>query len=144
SSVSNSIFKLINGQFRYLRRGVSMIYVFKMRQIFSQWAIIISAIALLYACHQPSEKNKKKIFRYNEYAGIASLDPAFAKNQSTMWPAHQLFNTLVEIDDSLNIKPSLAKHWDISPDKTTYTFYLRDDVWFHDDACFPDGKGRKM
>src|SRR5690606_13111270 len=81
---------------------------------------------------------------YNEYAGIASLDPAFAKNQSTMWPAHQLFNTLVEIDDSLNIKPSLAKHWDISPDKTTYTFYLRDDVWFHDDACFPDGKGRKM
>lgn len=121
-----------------------MIYVFKMRQIFSQWAIIISAIALLYACHQPSEKNKKKIFRYNEYAGIASLDPAFAKNQSTMWPAHQLFNTLVEIDDSLNIKPSLAKYWDISPDKTTYTFYLRDDVWFHDDACFPDGKGRKM
>ncbi len=86
----------------------------------------------------------KKFFHYNEYAGIASLDPAFAKNQSTMWPTHQLFNTLVEVDDSLNIRPSLAKRWDISEDKRTYTFYLRDDVFFHDDACFPQNKGRKM
>lgn len=61
-----------------------------------------------------------------------------------MWPAHQLFNTLVEIDDSLNIKPSLAKHWNISDDKKTYTFYLRSDVLFHDDACFPQGKGRRL
>jgi peptide/nickel transport system substrate-binding protein len=91
-------------------------------------------------------KNKtgKQVFHYNEYTGIASLDPAFAKNQSTMWPAHQLFNTLVEIDDSLNIKPSLATHWDISEDKRTYTFYLRNDVLFHNDACFPQNKGRKM
>ena len=61
-----------------------------------------------------------------------------------MWPAHQLFNTLVEIDDSLNIKSSLATHWDISEDKRTYTFYLRNDVVFHNDACFSQNKGRKM
>lgn len=88
--------------------------------------------------------SKKNIFKYNEYTGIASLDPAFAKNQSTMWPAHQLFNTLVEVDDSLLIKPSLAKSWTISEDKRTYTFVLRHDVFFHDDYAFPDGKGRKM
>jgi peptide/nickel transport system substrate-binding protein len=61
-----------------------------------------------------------------------------------MWPAHQLFNTLVEIDDSLHIVPSLAKGWDISEDKTVFTFHLRNDVFFHDDDCFPGGKGRKM
>jgi len=61
-----------------------------------------------------------------------------------MWPAHQLFNTLVEIDDSLHIVPSLAKSWDISPDRTIYTFHLRTDVFFHDDAAFEKGKGRKM
>ncbi|WP_300596323.1 ABC transporter substrate-binding protein [Niabella sp.] len=88
--------------------------------------------------------DKRKVFRYNEYAGIASLDPAFAKNQSTMWPAHQLFNTLVEINDSLNIRPSLAKYWEISDDKLTYTFYLRNDVFFHDDPVFPNARGRKM
>ncbi len=84
------------------------------------------------------------IFHYNEQTGIASLDPAFAKNQSTMWPAHQLFNTLVETDDSLHIVPSLAKSWKISDDRLTFTFYLRSDVLFHDDAAFADGKGRKM
>lgn len=88
--------------------------------------------------------SEKKIFHYNEYTGIASLDPAFAKNQSTMWPAHQLFNTLIEIDDSLNIRPSLATYWNISDDKRVYTFYLRSDVVFHDDACFPQGRGRRL
>lgn len=97
----------------------------------------------LAGCADPGGK-KRKVFRYNEYAGIASLDPAFAKNQSTMWPAHQLFNTLVEIDDSLNIKPSLAAHWQVSEDKRTYTFYLRNDVVFHDDPVFPGATGRRM
>lgn len=86
----------------------------------------------------------RKIFRYNEFTGIASLDPAFAKNLSTMWPAHQLFNTLVEIGADLRIQPSLATRWDIAADKRTYTFYLRKDVFFHDDPVFPNGKGRRM
>ncbi|MGN7783446.1 ABC transporter substrate-binding protein [Niabella sp. 22666] len=101
------------------------------------------ALLITSSCTTKS-KSVKKIFHYNEYTGIASLDPAFAKNQSTMWPAHQLFNTLVEIDDSLNIKPSIATHWDISDDKKTYTFYLRPDVLFHNDACFPQSKGRRL
>ena len=95
------------------------------------------------ACYN-KKKTDKQIFHYNEFSGIPSLDPAFAKSQATMWPAHQLFNTLVEIDDSLHIVPSLAKNWDISSDRTTYTFHLRDDVFFHDDASFPGGKGRKL
>jgi peptide/nickel transport system substrate-binding protein len=61
-----------------------------------------------------------------------------------MWAVHQLYNTLVEVDSQLNIVPSLAKRWEISDDKTTYTFHLRNDVVFHDDNCFPDGKGRRM
>ncbi|MBI3139923.1 MAG: ABC transporter substrate-binding protein [Sphingobacteriales bacterium] len=84
------------------------------------------------------------IFHYNEFSGIPTLDPAFAKSQATMWPAHQLFNTLVEIDDSLHIVPSLAKSWEISADRLVYTFHLRTDVFFHDDPAFTAGKGRRM
>lgn len=92
-----------------------------------------------------SKKNQESnIFHYNEFNGIASLDPAFAKSQSTMWAAHQLYNTLVETDDSLQMVPSLAKSWEISPDRTLFTFHLRNDVYFHDDAAFPGGKGRKL
>ena len=106
--------------------------------------IILPAVMLLHwACYQPG-RNQLKIFHYNEYNGIASLDPAFAKSQSTMWPAHQLFNTLVEVDDQLHIVPALAKSWEISLDRKLFTFHLRTDVWFHDDPCFPEGKGRKM
>ncbi len=100
-------------------------------------------IILLPACY--NKKNREKnIFHYNEFSGIPTLDPAFAKSQATMWPAHQLFNTLVEIDDSLHIVPSLATSWEVSADRATYTFHLRTDVFFHDDAAFANGKGRRM
>jgi peptide/nickel transport system substrate-binding protein len=99
--------------------------------------------AFFASCYS-GEKEKGVYFYYNEQSGIASLDPAFAKNQSIMWAVHQLYNTLVEVDSALQIVPSLAKRWEVSDNGTTYTFYLRDDVYFHDDACFKDGKGRKL
>jgi peptide/nickel transport system substrate-binding protein len=90
------------------------------------------------------ETSEKQVFRYNEQTGIASLDPAFAKNQSIMWAVHQLYNTLVETDQNLAIVPSLASHWDVSEDRKTYTFHLRSDVFFHDNESFKGGKGRRM
>ncbi len=102
-----------------------------------------AGLLAISGCGAVSKKNKE-IFHYNEHSGISSLDPAFAKAQATMWPAHQLFNTLVEVDDSLRIVPSLAKSWDISEDRLSYIFHLRDDVFFHNDAAFESGKGRKL
>jgi oligopeptide transport system substrate-binding protein len=80
--------------------------------------------------------SNKKIFHYNESSGLASLDPAFAKSKQVMWAVHQVYNTLVEMDSNLQMAPSLAKRWNISPDNLTFTFYLRDDVFFADDDCF--------
>lgn len=105
--------------------------------------ILTFTLAILSSCYS-GEKENKIIFHYNETTGIASIDPAFAKNQSIMWAIHQLYNTLVEVDSSLHIVPSLARRWEISADKKTYTFFLRDDVFFHDDACFEKGKGRRL
>lgn len=106
--------------------------------------LILGALMLCAAsCYNPSPSGNN-IFHYNEFSGIPTLDPAFAKSQATMWPAHQLFNTLVEIDDSLHIKPSVAASWDISEDKKVYTFYLRNDVFFHNDPAFKDNKGRRL
>ena len=99
--------------------------------------------AVLAGCYN-KKSSEGNIFHYNEFNGISSLDPAFAKSQSTMWAAHQLYNTLVEIDDSLHIIPSLAKSWDISEDRTVFIFHLRNDVFFHDDEAFENSKGRKL
>jgi peptide/nickel transport system substrate-binding protein len=94
------------------------------------------------SCRQ--HKRHKNIFHYNEQSGIATLDPAFAKNQSIIWAVHQIYNTLIQTDDSLHLVPSLAKSWDISADNLTFIFHLRDDVFFQDNDAFPNGKGRKM
>lgn len=104
---------------------------------------IIHFSLLITACHSKKEETRS-VFNYNEANGIATLDPAFAKNQSIIWAVHQLYNTLVETDTALHIVPSLALRWDITEDRKTYTFHLRNDVFFHDNEAFPNGKGRRM
>lgn len=105
---------------------------------------IFSLLALLSACNGDSETSSKKIFRYNSSSGITSLDPAFAKDQANIWAVNMLFNGLVQFDKNLNITPCLAKSWSISADGLTYTFMLRNDVYFHAHELFPNGKGRKV
>jgi peptide/nickel transport system substrate-binding protein len=51
---------------------------------------------------------------------------------------------LVELDSSLQVIPSLAEKWEISPDGLTYTFYLRKGIFFHNDPVFENGKGREL
>lgn len=71
------------------------------------------------------------MFRYNESKGIATLDPAYARNQTIIWPVSQIFNGLVQLDDSLHILPGIAHSWTISDDGREYIFHLRSDVRFH-------------
>lgn len=90
-------------------------------------------LIFLASCGQKENANeKRKVFRYNESSGINTLDPAFARDQSIIWACNQLYNGLVQIDDSMNIKPCIAKSWSISEDGKTYTFILRQDVKFHE------------
>src|SRR5207344_2113783 len=85
-----------------------------------------------------------QVFYYDETTGIASLDPAFAKNQSILWAVNQLYNGLVETDSNLHIVPCLAKSWEVSTDHLQYIFHMRTDVFFHDNEAFENGKGRRM
>ena len=112
-----------------------------LKSIPMRYFFIIITLWVISGC--TNQKNyPKQVFFYNETTGTSSLDPAFAKNQSIMWPVHQLYNTLVEIDSSLNIVPSLAKRWEISESRLVYTFHLRNGILFHDNDAFPGGKGR--
>jgi len=108
---------------------------------------VLAAIMLFlfnYCKPKEVEKDTRKIFNYNEMAGVTSLDPATAGNVENIWPVNQLFNGLVQMDAKLNIVPSIASKFSISADGLTYIFHLRKDVFFHDNACFENGKGRKV
>ena len=102
-------------------------------------------VLLGVSCTEKKNHSKQNsVFNYNEMNGLSSLDPAVAGNFENIWPVNQLFNGLVQLDDSLNVVPSIAKTYIISEDGLRYTFYLRNDVYFHDDACFVNAKGRKV
>jgi peptide/nickel transport system substrate-binding protein len=104
----------------------------------------IFCFTLLFSCKENTEHNDKKVFNINLDQGLTSIDPAFARNQNAIWMTNQIFNGLVQIDSSLQTLPCIAKSWQISEDAMTYTFNLRNDVYFHDDPIFKNGKGRKV
>lgn len=99
--------------------------------------LIINIIFLAAACNwAPKTEKDLQIFRYNESAGISTLDPAFAKDLPHIWACNQLYNGLVTLDKDLDILPAIAKHWIIDSTARIYTFTLRDDVYFHESEVF--------
>ncbi len=111
----------------------------------NKWGLILFSVLLiqLSACQSVAPDSGKTVFNINLEEGLTSLDPAFCRNHYTIWMDNQVFNGLVQINDSLKVIPCIARSWDISADGLLYTFHLRNDVYFHDDPQFKDGVGRK-
>ncbi len=57
----------------------------------------------------------------------------------------QIFEGLVKYNaKTLEIEPALASEWSVSEDGLTYTFLLRENVYFHDNPCFENTEGRLL
>jgi len=65
------------------------------------------------------------------------LDCTDETDGESFYVCKQIFQGLLDYEKGgADIVPSLAEKWDISPDLTTYTFYLRKGVKFHDGTDF--------
>ncbi|MBM3217443.1 MAG: ABC transporter substrate-binding protein [Candidatus Rokubacteria bacterium] len=60
-----------------------------------------------------------------------TLDPARIADAYGRSVAQQIFDGLVQFDQTLTVVPALAKHWKASRDGLTWTFTLRPDVKCH-------------
>ena len=99
----------------------------------------------LFSCSQKQEEDRSHmVFRYNEYGSITSLDPAFSRNLPNIWATTHMFNSLVQLNDDLEIIPDLAEQWTISSDGLVYEFRIREDVFFHQHPAFGKSKTRKV
>jgi len=88
--------------------------------------LVLFLLILVCSCGSEDKKDQsKKIFSYNESAGIQSFDPAFAKDQARIWFCNQVYNSLVQLDTNLQVIPSIAKSWVVSGNGLTYDFTLR-------------------
>ena len=66
---------------------------------------------------------------------VGPLNPhTYLPNQMTAQA--MVYESLVEYNDDGTVTPKLAESWDISVDKTSYTFHLRDDVKYSDGTAF--------
>ncbi|MFT6127094.1 ABC transporter substrate-binding protein [Candidatus Marifrigoribacter sp. Uisw_064] len=98
---------------------------------------ILCITLFLSSCGVDSKNDKEHlVFRYNEHSNIGTLDPAFASNPQIIWPTNQLYNSLVQLDDSLQIQPDIAKSWEIIDSTCTFYFNLKSDVYFHKNKVF--------
>ena len=66
----------------------------------------------------------------------ALFDPRVTQSRHEEQVIIQVFDQLVYSDSSARLMPFLAKSWTVTPDNTSVTLDLRDDVTFHDGTKF--------
>lgn len=64
------------------------------------------------------------------------LDPHSTTAYFSFQVLENIFDTLVEPDENLEMVGALAEDWEVSDDQLTYTFTLRDGVTWHDGSEF--------
>jgi oligopeptide transport system substrate-binding protein len=129
-----------------------------MRKVFIP--LFVSALALgLASCTSCSEEKKDShggaegkggiymggVMRLNEVEAFKSLNPIAVNEITGFHIGTQLFEGLVKFDQNdLSIEPAIASRWESNENQTEWTFHIRPNIKFHNDACFPDGKGRAL
>jgi len=101
-------------------------------------------IFLTFSACSIQKNSQEHIFRYNQNEGLTTLDPAYARNNAIIWATRQIFDGLVQLDNELHIQPNIAYRWEIDNTQTIYTFYLKNNVYFHKHHLFGKDSTRKV
>lgn len=84
-------------------------------------------------------------FRFMSKEKVSEVFPLSITDVYANRIASQIFEGLLKIDpETMEVVPSIAKGFDVSDDSKTFTFEIRKGVFFQDDECFPEGKGREV
>jgi peptide/nickel transport system substrate-binding protein len=96
---------------------------------------VLSAVLLLVTGCSTGQRVDLGAGAGNLVAAIAGepdqLDPHKTSAYFSFEVLENVFDTLVEPDADLEMKPALAESWQVSPDELTWTFRLRPGVRFH-------------
>ena len=85
---------------------------------------------------------------YSQTSRIRGLDPAVSGEVSASLAISKIYEGLLQYDylaRPYRVIPLLAESMPtISSNGLTYTFSIRRDIYFQDDVCFEEGKGREL
>ncbi len=116
----------------------------------------VGFLAVLFSCGGESSDGKKGteasadslyggVLRQSENEIIQSLFPPAIGDAVSYNIASQIYEGLVKFNaKTLALEPSVAEKWELDSAGTTYTFYLKKGVYFHDNLCFQNNKGRTV
>jgi len=89
--------------------------------------IVIGAACFLFPFSQ--SKNKLQVLRLNMRAEPKSMDPRKRGDMRSAQMRFLFFEGLVKMYPDQSVKLAQAASYEVSEDKLTYTFHLRDTVW---------------
>lgn len=110
--------------------------------------LLVASAMLLSGCSgSPKSKQSSasssgtKELTIGSYMNITTLVPWKTTSDGDGYILKQVYMTLVNMNQKMEYTPGLAKSWECSPDGKTWTFHLRDDVyWQTGNKLFGDEK----
>lgn len=125
--------------------------------MYKKTLFLILLLPLIFACETQPAKDAENVisakggvryggeFRFMSRENVKSLFPLANSDVYSDRLSSQIFESLLKTDpESMELRPGIAQETQVSEDLKTYTFTLRENVYFHDDECFENGKGRKV
>lgn len=115
----------------------------KMRSLI---AVLLSSF-VIFGCTKKNDSNEK-VLNIRAGAKVKGMDPAFSNDRYSSNEIGKVYEGLLEyhyLKRPFTLVPNLAESLPtVSEDGLTYTFKIKKGVKFHDNECFPDGKGREL
>ena len=99
-------------------------------------SIVLAVIAVLLALAPSPAGAAGRDMVVGLSGDATSLNPVIATDSMSYIVEWPIFDSLVELDERLNVKPLLAESWETSRDGLTYTFKLKKGVSWHDGKPF--------
>ncbi len=99
--------------------------------------VLVSLLAVLlgFAAPCPARAAGKEMV-IGFLGDATSLNPLVATDGQSYIAEWPMFDSLLELDQNLNVRPLLAESWEVSRDGLTYTFKLKKGVRWHDGKPF--------
>src|SRR5260370_20758296 len=73
-----------------------------------------------------------KVLKFVQNGNLTILDPIWTKAYVTRNHGYLIYDTLFAADENNAVKPQMVDKYEVSPDKTVWTFTLRDGLEWHD------------
>ncbi len=102
---------------------------------FRSKGVAAAAVLLAATLGASAAVAQQKVLKFIPQADLRILDPIATTAYITRNHGYMVYDTLFAMDEKFQVKPQMVDKFEISKDKLTYTFTLRDGLKFHDGAA---------